>query len=262
MKTTAVILNYNGEKYLKDLILALDKEECLILIIDNHSTDKSIVVADEVKKQLSEPYKLRWIELNRNYGFSIGNNIGAKNTNTENILFLNNDTLPMRGFLKKMENANYPIVGAKLIFGEDRKEEVPTEKGTFIFQAEKGTVQHAGVYYYEKQGVPYEHGRGLNPNDERVTQSREVKSVTAACMLVKRDVFFKVGAFSEEFINGWEDTDFCLRALEKGYRCWYEADAEVIHYTSTAQGRFLKEIDNKNKWIAKWHKDRRIFRIL
>ena len=255
MKTTVVILNFNGEQWLGKLLTLLDGENCKTIIVDNHSTDNSRKVFDDTKLRHSE--RMTWVQLSKNMGFARGNNVGASLVDTENILFLNNDTLPQRGFVAHMEKSRYPIVGAKLIFGENKKVPVKCDTGDFTFHATKGEVQHAGICYYE-DGLPYEHGRSFRPDDGRVTKAGIIPSVTAACMLIKKAVFGELGGFSANYINGWEDSDLCLRAKEKGYLCWYEPLAQIIHFCSSSEGRFKHESKNRKLWEKTWIESGRI----
>lgn len=250
MKTTIVIINWNGEKYLPKLVSALDKEDCAILVVDNNSTDstrtpESIDVTEG---------KGSWLPLNANWGFAQGNNFGGAVVNTENVLFMNNDMLPKPGFLKALEEKctdQYPLVGAKLIFGETKE---ITDAGITL-QTTEGKVQHAGIGVYDF-GLPYEMGRGASPDDPSVNIGKEVVGVTGACMMVKTRVFCELRGFDTHFINGFEDVDFCWRAREKGYKSWYEPTAEVIHYCSSSKGRFDFEKENRDLLQKLWPTER------
>jgi GT2 family glycosyltransferase len=237
--TTVVIINWNGNKYLDKLLKALDKEDCEILTVDNCSTDGSDSMCD--------------LLLNYNWGFSQGNNIAASQLQTENILFMNNDMLPKHGFLKEMERAalDYPIVGAKLIYGETKQMDV----ADMHLEMYEGKVQHAGIGINQFH-LPYEMGRGLEPNDPQIDHGYEVSGVTGACMLVKTKLFCELGGFHTGFKNGFEDVDFCWRAREKGYKSWYESRAEVIHYCSSSVGRFDHEAENRALLISSWPPER------
>jgi len=245
-KTTAVIINWNGERFLKKLINRLRDEDCQVLVVDNASTDNSFDIA---------PIGTEWLQLNNNWGFSIGNNIGGAVAETENILFINNDTLPKKGFLKPMEDrctSEFPIVGAKLIFGETKDVKVTQD---LTLSTTEGLVQHAGVGINDS-GLPFEMGRMTSPDDLETTTSKEVEAVTGACLMIKSRVFNELRGFNTSFINGFEDVDLCWRAREKGYRCWYEAKSEVVHYCSSSKGRFDHERENRNLLIELWPPER------
>lgn len=236
IKTTVVILNWNGDKWLEPLLDALRKEECDVLLVDNNSTDYSREFCD--------------IKLNANWGFAQGNNIGASIVETENILFMNNDMLPTKGFLKKMEDRcteEHQIVGAKLIFGETKQQ--PVGNGLTLVTKE-GLIQHAGVGIHAN-GLPYEAYRNCESSLPEANIPREVSAVTGACLMIKTKLFVSIKGFDTQFVNGYEDIDLCFRS---GAKCWYEPTAEVIHYTSSSVGRFDNEAENQKLFIKKWGK--------
>jgi GT2 family glycosyltransferase len=258
IKTTVVILNYFGEKYLRNLIERLAGEPVDVIVVDNCSTDRS---GGEFKK--ANAANATYLSLNRNVGFARGNNIGALLAKTDYILFLNNDTLPEKGFVKKMERNmdEFDVVGAKLVFGETKEIPLVIDGQDYIFKTKKGEVQHAGVGYYFNY-LPFEMGRGKDPKDPLVSKKKEVYSVTAACLMVKKDKFFDVGGFDTRYLNGWEDTDLCLRLKEQGARIVYDPEAVVTHYASSSIGRFDQENENKRKWIEVWHCNDRIAKVI
>lgn len=263
MKTTVVILNYNGEEFLQPLLTRLKHEYVPVVIVDNASKDDSKYLFQ--RKFADEPM-MDWIQLRKNVGFARGNNIGAEYADTEYILFLNNDTLPQAGFIKRMEEGMRPnigIVGALLIFGEQRDEKITIDGVETTFHASKGKVQHAGIYYTKSETPePYEYGRELMTHELDIMKPKVVPSVTGACMLVRKNMFRNLGGFSPEFLNGWEDTDLCLRAKEAfNLSCYYQPTAKVIHYVSRAEGRFKHEDQNKAVWKKKWHKNNRLVNL-
>lgn len=252
IKTTVIIVNWNGEKFVDNLLGYFYKnheaEPCDVLVIDNKSTDCSF------GKINNHPVKS--FQLNANWGFAQANNIGGAIVETENILFMNNDMLPSECFLTAMEakcTDKFPIVGAKLIFGETKDVEV---HDNFKLITTEGKVQHAGIAVHETIGLPYELGRNMSPDDPEVNVGKEVIAVTGACLMIKTKVFSELRGFNTSFINGFEDVDLCWRAREKGYKCWYEPTAEVIHYCSSSKGRFDFERENREMLQSLWSDER------
>lgn len=249
MKTTVVVLNYNGEKYLGPLLERLKGEPCKSLIVDNNSTDNSRKIYESRR---TGPH-IRWLDLEENFGFALGNNFGAMHVSTPNILFLNNDTLPSRGFVRRMEaqlSDEVGIVGAKLVYGETKEMDVEYEDGSFTWKTEKGKLQHAGIGFHPG-GAPYEMGRDLDPDDEIHNTGKFVDAVTAACMLISRADFMQLKGFDPAYLNGFEDVDLCLRAKEEGIGIWYEP-VEIIHYCSSTKGRFKHENQNREIYMDRW----------
>ena len=81
--------------------------------------------------------------------------------------------------------------------------------------------------------------------------SRNVSAVTAACMMIRKDIFDEVNGFDEKFIVSFGDTDICLRIREKGYQIVYCSDSKLYHAESVSRGRLhplVDEIEFLNRW--------------
>jgi len=242
IKVNIVIPTYNGLKFLEPLYQSLragisDKIDWRLTLVDDGSTDSTARWA----KGHSD---INYLKQLVNLGFAKACNLGAKNLDSEYILFLNNDTEPKKGFLEAMlrvaESFPFPgIVGAKLIFPD------------------KKTVQTTGIRFMAS-GYPFEDGHGKDVDDPDISRTTERDGVTAAAMLVKKDLFDLVGGFCEEYVNGWEDSHFCLEAKELGTKIFYCADAEIIHHRFGSDGRFVHERDNKALFKDKWITHRNI----
>jgi len=244
LQVNVVVPTYNGHKWLQPLWDALNTtiSESInwrLTLVDDGSTDGT-------KGWAAKNPKINYISQEANLGFAKACNMGARNFDSEYILFLNNDTVPKNGFLEAMiktheDDSMIGAVGAKLLF--------PGEK----------TCAHAGLKW-EASGFPYEYGKGAYANLPDISITREMEGVTAACMLIKKNLFDKLDGFSEDFVNGWEDGDLCLRIRELGRIIFYCAEAQVIHYLygSEENGRFLHEVENKQTFMEKWIHRRRI----
>jgi len=103
---------------------------------------------------------------------------------------------------------------------------------------------------------PYHIYQKLPADSPMVNRRREFQCVTAACMLVRREVFDQVEQFDEGFKNGFEDVDLCLKIRERGWRIIYRPDSVVYHLESQSPGRKAHETDNarrlRERWAHKW----------
>lgn len=173
-----------------------------------------------------------------------------------NPLLLNNDTEVAPLFIDSMLNAM------------NKK----TDYGIFscpIYRMSDKRIHHAGVYFTQ-QGVPYELGlpvgdiNGIPNTDPRVKESKEVPSVTGACMLIKRQLFIDLGGLSEQYFTGWEDTDFVLRARERGFKVWYNAETQLYHhhFGSRDRGRLQYESQNRKHYDSIWVDTGRALEVL
>lgn len=172
-----------------------------------------------------------------------------------NPLLLNNDTEIPKDFISTLikqtnEKPQHAIFGCAIYRMVDKR------------------IHHAGVYF-TMHGIPYELGLsvgdmpGIQNTDPRVKESREVPSVTGACMLIRREVYKELGGLGEMYKTSWEDTDFVLRAREKGYTVWYTGDTQLYHhhFGSKDQGRLTNEAHNRQMYDQIWVNTGRIFEV-
>lgn len=103
-----------------------------------------------------------------------------------------------------------------------------------------GTIQHAGVILgigdiagHQFQGLPKEHQGYYG----RAALEQDLSCVTAACMVLKRDVFETAGGFDEELAVAYNDVDLCLRIREKGIRIIWTPEVTLVHHESASLGR-------------------------
>jgi ADP-heptose:LPS heptosyltransferase/GT2 family glycosyltransferase len=152
------------------------------------------------------------------FNWSRFNNLGARAAGGDVLLFLNDD-IEMTGpfWLEPMlEQALRPeagIVGARLLYPD-------------------GRVQHAGLYLAEGHGrhaFRFAQAGDLGPFGIGGV-AREVTAVTGACLMVRRDIFERLGGFDEAHSVINNDVDFCLRAREAGHAVIYTPHAVMIHH--------------------------------
>jgi GT2 family glycosyltransferase/predicted SAM-dependent methyltransferase/cytochrome c-type biogenesis protein CcmH/NrfG len=192
-----------------------------VIVVDNASTDGTA----EWLAQAAPAYpNLRFIRNATNVGFGKACNAGANMGQGKYIIFLNNDTEVQDGWLDAMidvaaKEENVGVVGCKLLYPD-------------------GTIQHAGVAFAETKSdtynlpVPFHIYKGMHGSAALVNEQQDMDSVTAACMLIPKDIFDAVGGFDERYVMYFEDTDLVLRIREKGYRAVYTPKAVVIHHES------------------------------
>ncbi len=200
-----------------------------IIIIDNES------VEPETRSYLdSIAGKCRVLSYPGRFNFARINNFGATQATGEYLLFLNNDVEVLRpDWLSAMlEHAQRPevgAVGAKLLYPD-------------------GRIQHAGVVVGIRGGTG--HAFRLWPGDDVGDRRlphiiRNCSAVTAACMMVSRRVFDKVGGFDERFRVAFNDVDLCLRIRERGYLIVYTPLALLYHYEGATRGRAYPSKDDR-----------------
>ncbi|MDH4152409.1 MAG: FkbM family methyltransferase [Nitrospira sp.] len=203
-----------------------------LIIVDNHSTDGTAAFLETLGGDI------RVITNEDNVGFARACNQGAHMARGKYIVFLNNDTIPLDGWLQELLNEveSYPevgIVGSKLLYAD-------------------GTIQHAGVVMVRGRCAPYHIYRGCPSGVAPVNQRREFQVVTGACLLIRRELFDEVGGFDEGFRNGFEDVDLCLKVGQKGHRIVYQPRSVLYHLESQTPGRKAFEIENSARLQERW----------
>ena len=127
-------------------------------------------------------------------------------------------------------------VGAKLLYEDD-------------------SLQHAGMYFDRPEGSALwtngHYFKGLHRSFPAANVARIVPGVTAACMMVDRDLYERAGGLSHSYVQGgYEDSDFCLRLIELGRRNWYMPGAELYHLEGQSYpSKFRQLATDYNMWL-------------
>lgn len=216
-----------------------------VIIVENNSTEKETFEYYEKIKQRYENLKVViWTGI---FNYSAINNFGVNYAKGEYILLLNNDVEIINGscleeMLMFAQRKDVGAVGAKLYYSDD-------------------TVQHAGVILGlgGTAGHAHKHfGRSHSGYMARASIAQNLTACTAACLMMRRDVFDEVGGLDESFEVAFNDVDLCMKIRGKGYLVVFTPYAELYHYESKSRGndstpekleRFRGEIDRfKEKW--------------
>ncbi len=204
-----------------------------VIVVNNASTDGSTEFLREQEKSGA----IRHILNSENQGFARGCNQGAQAARGSLVLFLNNDTKVTPNWLDAMVQASkrpgVGIVGAKLLYADNR-------------------IQHAGIGFIN--GIPDHPNRFASANAPEVNQFRELDMVTAACLMIPRELHLKLAGFDESYRNGVEDIDLCIRARAAGWKVVYEPKATVYHLEGQSAGRFDHVNENLKIFFTRWGK--------
>lgn len=216
-----------------------------VIIVENNSTEKETFEYYEALTQKHGNIKI--VKWEGNFNYSAINNFGVSYAKGEYILLLNNDVEIINGscleeMLMFAQRKDVGAVGAKLYYSDD-------------------TVQHAGVILGlgGTAGHAHKHfGRSHPGYMARASIAQNLTACTAACLMMRRDVFDEVGGLDESFEVAFNDVDLCMKIRKKGYLVVFTPYAELYHYESKSRGndstpekleRFRGEIDRfKEKW--------------
>ena len=185
---------------------------------------------------------LRVAVMRRNAGFSGANNAAVSVANGQRILLLNSDVIPDRpGWLGKMSafyeaTPNIGALGPKLLYEDD-------------------SLQHAGMYFYKDAGSRVwgnqHYFKGMHRSFPPANVACAVPAITAACMMIDRDLYQEAGGLSHAYVQGgYEDSDLCLRLIELGRENWYMPGAELYHLEAQSYpSEFRKLATTYNMWL-------------
>jgi GT2 family glycosyltransferase len=215
-----VIPTYNGAHLLSTCLEALlthPPERCdwRVVVVDDASQDRTVARFDGYHERVTV------VARESNGGFAQACNDGAAAAGeVEHIVFLNNDTLPLPGWLDALvdDAASHPeagAIGAKLLYPD-------------------GTIQHAGVMIGQDRW-PHHLYAGLPGEHPAVNGPKRIVAATAACLLTRRALFEQLDGFDTAFLNGYEDIDLCLRLGELGHDIRYCSESVLYHLESVTR---------------------------
>ncbi|MFN0201329.1 MAG: glycosyltransferase [Bacteroidia bacterium] len=236
MQLSVIIVNYNVKHFLAQCLLSVKKaSEGLaveVIVVDNNSVDGSQQMLKD--KFLND---IQLIENKGNPGFSKANNQGIVIAKGKYVLLLNPDTVVEENtfkvcieFMEKHENAG--ALGVKMIDGKghflpESKRALPTPMVSFykIFGL-------SALFPQSKTFAKY-HLTYLDKN-----QNHEIEVLSGAFMFMRKSVLEEIGYLDEAFFMYGEDIDLSYRVLLGGYKNYYLADTQIIHYKgeSTKKG--------------------------
>ena len=223
-----IIPNKDHVEDLEKCIDSLEKKSTYgnreYIIVENNSVEEStFAYYKELEVNCPRAKVIYWKEKGFNYPKI--NNYGVQHAKGEYILFLNNDTeIQNPDCLEEMlMHCLRPEVGAV---------------GARLFY-EDGTIQHVGVIV--GLGGIAGHPYAAEPEETlghmgRIHMIQDLSAVTAACMMVKKSVFFEVGEFEPEYAVAFNDVDLCMKIREAGYLIVYTPYARLTHYESKSRG--------------------------
>ncbi|HHZ10645.1 MAG TPA: glycosyltransferase [Rhizobiales bacterium] len=205
-------------------ILALTEyDNYEIIVVDNDSTEPS--TADYLA-ELRHRDRVRVISFDGPFNFSRINNFAVGQANGAVIGLLNNDTVVISpDWLTEMVSwaaqADIGCVGAKLYYADD-------------------TIQHAGVVIGVGDVAGHAHRSFLREDEgycQRLKVVQNVSAVTAACLVVRKEIYEKVGGLNDRDLTvAYNDVDFCLRVRAAGYVNVWTPFAELYHLESLSRG--------------------------
>ena len=224
---SVIIVNYNVEYFLEQclnsVIMASEKLNVEVFVVDNNSVDGSVMM---LKKKFPN---VLLIENKKNYGFSKANNQAIEKAQGRNILLLNPDTVVEESTFKKVvefmdKNPEAGGLGVRMVDG----------KGNFLPESKRG-LPTPKVAFFKIFGLSQ-----LFPKSKlfgsyhlgylNEFELNKVDVLSGAFLLFKKEVSDKIGMLDDAFFMYGEDIDLSYRITQGGYHNYYYPETSIIHY--------------------------------
>ncbi len=200
-----------------------------VIVVDNNSKDGTV---DALQKEFPE---VKIITNNKNLGFAKGNNLARHVTHAKNVLFLNPDT-----------KITDKVIQRTLRILEDKKEiaavgcRVMLPNGKIDYSCHRGlpTVWNTFSYWsgLSKLLPKSKFFAGYTATYLDYRKSSEIECVSGTYLLIRRSVLDEVGWWDEDYFWNGEDIELCYQIKKHGWKIWYEASLEILHFKGSSSG--------------------------
>lgn len=247
-----IIPNYEHKEILKVCLESIYAKTSYknfeVIVVENNSQSAEIF---EYYKEIDKKWSnLKVIVWDGHFNYSAINNFASKYASGKHLLLLNNDTeIISPDWIQEMlmysQRNDVGAVGAKLYYSDN-------------------TIQHAGLGIGLLTLAGHLH-RNFDRNHPgymgRLSYAQNLSGVTAACIMIRRDVWDQIGGLDESFAVAFNDVDLCMRIRAAGYLIVWTPFAELYHYESKSRGsedtpekrkRFVGEV---NLFQTRWAKE-------
>ncbi|MBL7942130.1 MAG: glycosyltransferase family 2 protein [Flavobacteriales bacterium] len=217
-KVAVVILNWNGEKFLRQFLPGVvqhSEDLADIWVIDNASDDGSLSYLREHHPTV------RWHRFEKNHGYARGYNLSMEYVSNEFVVLLNSDVEVTPGWIQ-------PVID---YMADDQ---LAACQPSIMDFKERQTFEYAGAAggFVDKDGYVFCAGRIFNAFEKDEGQygpRQEVFWASGAALFVRRDAYIEVGGFDEDFYAHMEEIDLCWRMKNRGYRVGACRTSHVFH---------------------------------
>ncbi len=223
MKCAVVILNWNGEKmlrqFLPSVVLYTHGPDATVIVADNGSTDNSLQILQD------EFPTVKVLDLGHNYGFAEGYNQAIQQIEAEYIVLLNSD-------VEVTENWFTPV----LSYMDEHLNVVAAQPKILKWTKDEGArgFEHAGAAggFMDCLGYPFCRGRILDYVEEDHGQYDTIIDTfwaSGACLFIRRDAYIANGGLDADFFAHMEEIDLCWRLNARGHKLVCLPESTVYH---------------------------------
>ncbi len=218
MKVAIIILNWNGKKLLETFLPSVLEHsgQADVYVADNASTDDSLNYMKQHHPQV------KCIKNPENKGYAGGYNQALKQVDADVYCLLNSDIEASPGWLN-------PII--RLMEGNTR---IAVVQPKILDYNRRDYFEYAGAAggFIDQLAYPYCRGRifeSIEKDEGQYNDSRKIFWASGACMCIRRDVFWELDGFDEDYFAHQEEIDLCWRIQNRGYEVWYAGTSVVYH---------------------------------
>jgi hypothetical protein len=240
-----IVLNYNTCKQTLNCLQSIFRSKIgfsfRVVVVDNASNDGS---AEEIKKRFKN---VKLIVNKKNYGFAKGNNIGIRSVfeDSKYILLLNSDTIIQGNALETLvdyaDDKKADISSCKLIYPSGKFQpnggKLPFFLPTFFWLSGLDDILRRVVRLPSYQEILFEAFR-----------DGKIDWVSGTVMLIRSEVFRKIGFLDERIFMYGEDVDFCFRARKNGLSVGWTDSCRIVHIGGASSLRGVKY----NQWLGEF----------
>jgi hypothetical protein len=234
IRLSVIIVNYNVRDFLNHALLSLRKAlkriRSEIILVDNASDDGSV---EMVRERFPE---VKIIANRENLGFAKANNIALKRARGTYILLINPDTIVQEDTLRVMmkffdDTPSVGLAGCKIL----------NPDGSFQLACRR-SFPTPWVAFTKMTGLSRLFGRSslfgkYNLTYLNTDETYEVDAVSGSFMMIRREVYERVGGLDEAFFMYGEDLDWCYRIQKAGWKIYYVHSTQIIHYKGESTKR-------------------------
>lgn len=212
---------------LESIVQKTDYNNYEIIVVNNNSVKKETY---DYLEKLDKMNEFTVLEYNHPFNFSAINDFAVRYAKGDVFLFLNNDTEVidpgwLTAMLEHAQRKEVGAVGCKLLFPNGMVQHAGVVLGLNNGSKEKGVAGHSHKWFADSHGY-----------FGRIDVISDVSAVTAACMMIRKDVFQEAGGFDENLSVAFNDVDLCLKLRRKGYLIVYTPYASLYHHESYSRG--------------------------
>lgn len=240
-EVSIVIPVYNQLRYTLQCVQSLmrvgAKRTFEILVVDDRSTDKTAAA-------ISGLQKVRYVGRAENGGFIAACNQGAAAARGKYLVFLNNDTVVMPGWLDALYESfqsqpKVGLVGSQLLYPD-------------------GSLQEAGCLVWQ-DGSAWNYGRNADRQRAEFNYMRSVDYCSGASIMLPKDLFDSLAGFDVCYSPAYcEDSDLAFKIRAKGYQVLYQPYSKVVHFEGVSSGTDISkgvkayQVTNAAKFFDRW----------